>query len=86
MKWISSILGNYVHKNLIFFRNSADFEAHDEIDNFSIGNKTTSNLKQNPVCNGYYKISESNDVLKNDYSESPLGYDKVDLFLDEVKT
>ena len=31
-------------------------------------------MKKNPVCNGYYIISESNDVLKSGYYESPLGY------------
>ena len=29
------------HKNPIYFRKSADFEAKNEIDNYSIGKKTT---------------------------------------------
>ena len=31
-----------------------------------MGNKTTNIYKQNPVCNGYYIVSELNDVLKVD--------------------
>ena len=36
------------------------------------------------MLNGYYIISELNDVLKTDYYESPLGYDIVDWFVKEV--
>ena len=62
----------------------ADFEADKEKDNSSIGNKTTSSYKQNPVLNGYHIISELEDVLKSGYHKSPLGYDNVDWFVDEV--
>ena len=34
--------------------------------------------------NGYHIISELEDVLKSEYYKSPLGYDNVDWFVDEV--
>ena len=74
----------HFHKNPLYFRIYADFEADNEKDNTSIGNKTTNIYKQNPVLNGYHIISELEDVLKSDYYKSPLGYDKVDWFVDEV--
>ena len=49
-----------------------------------MGNKTTNIYKQNPVLNGYHIISELEDVLKSDFFKSPLGYDNVDWFVDEV--
>ena len=67
-----------------YFRIIADFEADNEIDDYKIGNKTTNIHKQKPVLNGYYIISELNDVLKSGYYESPLGYDNVDWFVKEV--
>ena len=49
-----------------------------------VGDKTTNIYKQNPVLNGYYIIPELNDVLESGYYESPLGYDIVDWFVEEV--
>ena len=72
------------HKNPLYFRIIADFEADNEKDDYKIGNKTTNIYKQKPVLNGYYIISELNDVLKSGYYESPLGYDNVDWFVKEV--
>ena len=66
------------HKNLIYLRKYADFEAENEIDNSSIGNKTTNIYKQNSVLNGYEIISELEDVSKYGYYKSPLGCDNVD--------
>ena len=74
----------HFHKNPIYFRIIADFEADNEKDNTKIGNKTTNIYKQNPVLNGYYIISELEDVLESGYYESPLGYDNVDWFVKEV--
>ena len=74
----------HFHKNPLYFRIIADFEADNEKDNSKIGSKTTNIYKQNPVLNGYYIISELNDVLKTDYYESPLGYDNVNWFVKEV--
>ena len=36
------------------------------------------------MLNGYYIESELEDVLKNGYHKSPLGYNNVDWFVDEV--
>ena len=36
------------------------------------------------MLNGYRIESELEDVLKSGYYESPLGYDNVDWFVDEV--
>ena len=74
----------HFHRNVIYFRIYADFEADNEIDNFNIGNKTTNIYKQNPILNGYKLISELEDVLKSDYYESHLGYTNVDWFVKEV--
>ena len=74
----------HFHKNPLYFRIYADFEANNEKDNSIVGNKTTNIYKQNPVLNGYQIISELEDVLKSGYHKSPLGYDNVDWFVDEV--
>ena len=44
-----------------------------KLDNSNMGNKTTNIYKQKAVCNGYYIVSELNDVLKSGYYHSPLG-------------
>ena len=49
-----------------------------------MGNKTTNIYKQNPILNGYEIVSELEDVLQSGYHKSPLGYDNVDWFVDEV--
>ena len=74
----------HFHKNPLYFRIYADFEADNETDNSSIGNKTTNIYKQHPVLNGYRIVSELNDILRSGYYESPLGYNNVDWFVDEV--
>ena len=74
----------HFHKNPLYFRIYADFEADNEKDNTCIGNKTTNIYKQNLVLNGYHMVSELEDILKSDYHKSPLGYDNVDWFVDEV--
>ena len=74
----------HFHKNPLYFRIIADFEADNEKDDSKIGNKTTNIYKQKPVPNGYYIISEFNYVLKSGYYESPLGYDNVKWFVKEV--
>ena len=61
------------HKNQLYFRIYADFEADNEKDDSSIGNKTTIIYKQNPVINGYRIVSELEAVLKSGYYKSPLG-------------
>ena len=37
------------------------------------------------MLNGYHRVSELQDVVKSGYYKSPLVYDNVDWFLDEVK-
>ena len=75
---------NHFHKNPLYFRIIADFEADNEIDGSDIGKKTTNIYKQNPVLNGYYVFSDLEDILKSGYYESPLGYKNVDCFVKEV--
>ena len=72
------------HKNQLYFRINADFEADNEKDISIIGNKTTNIYEQNPILNGYRIVSELEDVLQSGYHKSPLGYDNVDWFVDEV--
>ena len=74
----------HFHKNALYFRIYADFEADNEKDNSIVGDKTINIYKQNPVLNGYHIVSELEDVLKSEYYNSPLGYDNVDWFVDEV--
>ena len=71
-------------KNHLYFRIYADFEADNEKDKSILGNKTTNIYKQNPVLNGYHIVSELEDILKSDYYQSPLGYNNVDWFVNEV--
>ena len=59
-------------------------EADNEKDDSNIGNKTTKIYEQKPVLNGYHIISELEDVLESSFYESDLGYDNVDLFVNEV--
>ena len=54
----------HFHENQLHFRVYVDFEADNQIDKASSGNKTTYIYKQNPVINGYHIISELDDSLK----------------------
>ena len=74
----------HFHKNPLYFRIYADFEADNEKYKSIVGNKTINIYKQNAVLNGYHIVSELEDVLKSDYYKSPPGYDNVDWFVDEV--
>ena len=73
------------HKNPLFFRIYAGFEADNEKDTSTIGNKTTKRYKQNPIFNGYHKESQLEGILKSGYHKSPLEYNIVDCFANEVK-
>ena len=55
---------NHFQKNPMNFRIYAGFEADNEIDNSSIGNKTTDIYKQNALLKNYHKLSDLEDVLK----------------------
>ena len=74
----------FFHKNPLCFRIYADFDADNKIDNSSVGNKTTNIYEQNSVVNGYEIVSELDDFLKRGHYESPLGYNIVDWFVNEV--
>ena len=74
----------HFHKNPLYFRIYADFEANNEKDNSIIGNKTTNIYKQNPVLKGYFFKSELDNILKSGYHKSPLSHNNVDWFVDEV--
>ena len=74
----------HFHKNQLYFRIYGDFEADNEIDNSSIGNKTTNIYDENPIFNGYHIESALEDVLISDYYKSLFGYDNVDWFVNEV--
>ena len=43
----------HFHKNPLYFRIIADFDADNEKDNTKIGNKTTNIYKQEPILNGF---------------------------------
>ena len=75
---------NHFHKNPLYFRIYADLEADNEKHNSSIGNKTTNIYKQNPTLNGYHIESELEGISKSGYHKSPLGYNNVDWFVNEV--
>ena len=45
--------------------NIADFKAEKENNISSIGKETTKFFEQKPVLNGYYIVSELNDVSKS---------------------
>ena len=74
----------YFHKNPLYVRIFADFEADNEVDGSNVGNKTTNIYKQNPVLKGYNVISDLEDILKSGLYESPLGYDNVNWFVKEI--
>ena len=74
----------YFQKNKLYFRIYADFEADNKKENTNIGDKTTNFYKQEPVCNGYQIVSDLDHILKSDYHKSPLAYENVNWFVDEI--
>ena len=74
----------HFHKNPLYFRTYAVFEADNEIDKSSLGNKTTIIYRQNPVNNGCRIVSELEDLLQDGYYESASGYDNVNWFVNVV--
>ena len=62
----------HFHKNPLYFRTYAVFEADNEKDNSSVRNKTTNIYKQSRILNGYRIISELEIILKSGYYKSPL--------------
>ena len=49
-----------------------------------MGNKTTNIYKRNPILNGYRIEFELENVLQSGYHNSPLGYDNVYWFVNEL--
>ena len=74
----------HFHKTPLYFRIYADFEVENEKGNSSLGNKATNIYKQNRVLNGCYIESELEDVSKSEYHKSPIEYNNVGWFVDEV--
>ena len=58
-------IGRITFIRIHFFKIFADSEADNEIDNSSIGNKTSDIYDQSPVCKSYYIVSELDYVLKS---------------------
>ena len=74
----------HFHKNPLCFWIHAIFEVVIEIDISNIGNETNIIYKQNPAFKAYFILSELNDVLQNEYHESPLDKSILDWFVDQV--
>ena len=74
----------YFQKNKLYFRTYPDFDADNKKENTNIGDKTTNIYQQEPVCNGYQTVSDSDHVLKSEYHKSPLGYENINWFVDEI--
>ena len=81
---ISPSLEKHFNEISLHFRIYGDFEADNKIDNCCVGKKTTSVYKQYLVCEGYYIMPDLNDVLTSGYCETPLGYDNLYWFVEEV--
>ena len=75
---------DHFNKNPLDFSVYNDFEADNEKDNSSIGNKTSNIYMPIPVCNGYRIVSELENVLKSGHYKPPLGYENVNWFIDEI--
>ena len=67
----------------LYFRIYADFECNNSPVDTNIGEHTTNIYKQNPVCNGYYIVSDLPSVLQSGYV-SNFGPNNVDWFVDEI--
>ena len=73
---------DHFQKNPFYVRIVGDFVADNEIEDGKIvGNKTTNNCTQNSELNGYYIISELENVVKSGYYESPSRYDNTDWYV-----
>ena len=73
----------HFHKIPLYFRIYGDFECNNKIEGSHIGIKTTNIFKQNPMCNGFYIVSELENVLQSGY-HSTFGGNNVEWFVNEV--
>ena len=67
----------------LYFRIYADFECNNSHVDTNIGEHTTNIYKQNPVCKGYYIVSDLPSVLQSGYV-SNFGPNNVNWFVDEI--
>ena len=67
----------------LYFRIYADFECNNSPVESNVGLHTTNIYKQNPVCNGYYIVSDLPSVLQSEYIFN-FGPNNVDWFVDEI--
>ena len=74
----------HFHKIPLYFRIYGDFECNNKRENSNIGNKTTNIFRQNPMCNGFYIVSEMNDVLQSGWHLSAFGEGNVEWFVNGV--
>ena len=72
------------HRNPLKFRIHADFEADNEIINFSIGDRTTNIYEQNAFLNEDYIESELDDILQKGFYKSHIRYNNMGWFVNEV--
>ena len=73
----------HYQKITLSFRIYADFECNNSPVESNVGLHTTNIYKQNPVCNGYYIVSDLHSVLQSGYV-SNFGPNNVDWFVDEI--
>ena len=86
IKFVKNLIyiGKITCISIHFFRTYAAFEADNGNVNSTKDDETTNSYKHNPAFNGYYIVSELDDVLKNGCCKSPLGYNSVECFVSEV--
>ena len=74
----------YFHKIPLYFRIYGDFECKNSIAELQhIGKKSKNVFRQNRTCNGFYIVSELNDVLQSEY-HSNFGENILEWFVNEV--
>ena len=67
----------------LYFRIYADFECNNSPVESNVGLHTINIYKQNPVCNGYYILSDLPSILQSEH-RSKFGPNNVDWFVDEI--
>ena len=72
----------HFHKFPLYFRIYGDFDCNNSTALPHIVIKTTLIFRQNPICNGFYIVSELNNVLQSGY-RSCFGENNVKWFVNE---
>ena len=83
-KEIQLMWKKHFHKIPLYFRIYGDFECNNKIEGSHIGNKTTNIFKQNTMCNGFFIVSELENVLQSGWHLSTFGENNVEWFVNEV--